>query len=178
MEPFFRKWCVKLFNFRSQVGRSLLSSIKTNSQSDGHSAMEKALAFHAGGWGSNPETTKDFYCSYPFGYPATCTLFHNALMHSSMNTWHRGRNCGKIIAAPSVRQNTDIRAMYEKGVKRPRALVQWLAKVAHNLQVWIFFPMGQSFYEIIRFTMKIAMQSVLTCGALARLLRKLLQSSL
>ena len=50
-----------------------------------HSAMYKALACHAGGQGSNPDTTKDFSAPIP---------------------------SGKKRAVPSVRQSTDVRAMY------------------------------------------------------------------
>ena len=89
---------------------------------EGHSAMDKALACHTGGWGSNPDMTKVY--SILSGTPAMCTLSHTmpVVTCSSLYTCHGGgkkeRNHGKILAVPTVRQSTGIIAMYgRKGVK-------------------------------------------------------------
>ena len=44
----------------------------------GHGVMDKALACHAGGWGSDPTQVQEFFlfqknskmCSHPLGFPA------------------------------------------------------------------------------------------------------------
>ena len=86
--------------------------------------MDEALAWHTGGRGSNPDTTKVYSAPILSGTPAISTLSHAMIvvMCSNMNTSHGGiKKRGirvKILAAPSVRRNTNTKAMYErKGVK-------------------------------------------------------------
>ena len=43
--------------------------------------MDKALASHAGGQGSNLDKTKDFIAPILSRIPATCTLSRNACYH-------------------------------------------------------------------------------------------------
>ena len=64
-------------------------------------------------------TCQVFSASILLGTPSCAlSLTMPVVMCSSMNTCHgRGkkeRNLGKILAAASVRQNTDMRAMYER----------------------------------------------------------------
>ena len=77
--------------------------------------------------------TKDFSGPILLGTLATCifSLTMPVVMCSNMNTCHEGDKkrgvAVKILAAHSVRQNTDKRAMYErKGVKKDfKSLFQW-----------------------------------------------------
>ena len=91
--------------------------------------MDKAFACWAGGGDQTRIRPKIF--SAPI---LTGTLQHAlsltipVILCSSVNTCHRGgkkrgiwlvdfdmnSSCGKILAAPSVRQNTDIGAMYKR----------------------------------------------------------------
>ena len=85
---------------------------------------KKALACHTVGQDSNPDTTKVYSAPILSGTPAMCTLSLTmpVVTCSSVNTCHGGgRKRGilvKILISPSVRHNTDIRAMHgRKGVK-------------------------------------------------------------
>ena len=86
--------------------------------------MDKALTWHTGIQGSNPDTSKVYRAPILLGTPAMCTLSLTmpVITCSSMNTCHRGGKktgmMGNILAGPSVKQNTNVRAMYgKKGVK-------------------------------------------------------------
>ena len=53
---------------------------------EGHSATNEALGCHAGGWGSNPDTTMDFKCSYPLRYNVTSNLSFSQLLGVTLKT--------------------------------------------------------------------------------------------
>ena len=85
--------------------------------------MGKVLACHAGGRGSNPDTTKDFSAPILLDTPtmSTLSLAMTVVKCYSMNVTG-GKKRGiivKILAVPFVRQKTEIRAMYwRKAEKR------------------------------------------------------------
>ena len=87
---------------------------------EGNSTMAKALAWHTGGPSSNPDMTKVYGAPILLGAPAMCTLSLTlpVVLCSNVNTCHGGGKkrviMGKILAVPSVRQNTDV---WEKGGK-------------------------------------------------------------
>ena len=92
-------------------------------KAEGGSTRDKALACHAGSWGSNPDTTKVYSAPILSGTHAMCTLSHNACCHALHCQYlshgrQKEKNRGTILAAPSVGQNTDISVMFgKKGVK-------------------------------------------------------------
>ena len=104
------------FSVSAFLSFSLSVFLSLFSMPKGHSAMDKALTWHAGSQGLNPDTTKVYGASILSGTPTLCTLSHNAshhMLHHEYLSWEdKERNHGKILAATSVRQNTDIRAMY------------------------------------------------------------------
>ena len=59
---------------------------------EGHSVLEKALTWHADGWGLNPNTTKVYIAPILLSTPAMCTLSHIMPVApcSSVNSCHRG----------------------------------------------------------------------------------------
>ena len=81
---------------------------------EGHSEMDKALACQAGSWVSIPDPIKVFIAPILLGTPATCTLSQCLLSRAPARILSKGdgkkeRNRGKIFAAPSVGQNTDMK---------------------------------------------------------------------
>ena len=102
----------------------------------GHSVIDKALAWHDGGRGSNPGHNQEQIhkmCSHPLWYPTmwTLSLTMPVVTCTSVNTCHgdvkreeswksyrdqlERRSLWIILAAPSVRWNTDISVLYGKG---------------------------------------------------------------
>ena len=88
--------------------------------------MNKALTWHIGSWGSNPDTTKVYSAPILLGTPPhalTHSLTMPVVMCSSVNTSYRRDKkeviVVKILAAPFLGPNTDIIAMYgRKGAKK------------------------------------------------------------
>ena len=63
----------------------------------GESAIDKALAWHTGGQGSNPDMTKVYSAPILTGTPAI-TPAMPVVMCSSMNTWHgAGKKRGIMV---------------------------------------------------------------------------------
>ena len=102
------------------------SSTLDKSWPEGHSTMDKALACHTGGQGSNPNTTNVYSApillhslSFSLSLSLSLSLSHThthtqcLLARAPIEYLSRGRNHCKILAAPSVRQN-----VREKGGKK------------------------------------------------------------
>ena len=84
---------------------------------EGLCAMDKALACHAGGQGSNLDITKDFSAPILLGTHAICTLSHTipVVTCSSINTWHGGvkrekswQNSNSVICEVKNRYNSNV----------------------------------------------------------------------
>ena len=79
--------------------------------------MDKALACHIGGRGSNLDKTKEvFFCLEKFKY-VFLPLWYPTMCLLSLLMPHSYENMQKILAAPSVRQNTEISAMFGRETK-------------------------------------------------------------
>ena len=103
---------------------------------EGHSTVDKALAYLTGGWDSNIFWKNIFSAIILSGNPATCirSLSHNACCHTLMHVpLVRGEvKREELRQKPSVRPNTDIRAMFgRKGVKKTS-----FVKVKQSKRTW------------------------------------------
>ena len=83
------------------------------------------LTWKASGLVSSPDTIKGFSAPILLCTPAVCTLSLSHIASCYVRqceylSWGRyiERNCGKILAAPSVTRNTDLKAIGRKGVKK------------------------------------------------------------